>query len=336
VSFVIRPAAPGDLPAIRDLLVGTWHATYDRLLGREKVTEVTDRWHSLSNLAEQVKAISPSNLFLVAEQAGEILATASVSLDAEGAATLSRLYVLPRCQGLGLGAALLRASLDAFPKARLARLEVEPRNSRAIAFYKRFGFLPVSSGNSCGGNAEAAISHLLLQAPLPLMQWRPARDTDAQDLFGLITLCFAEYPGCFTDPHGDLPDLVRPGRWKERRTADGRALGGEFFVVEDASARICASIAWDMPDIDADGQPIGEIHRLYVRPDCQGRGFARRLTHEVEALARSAGARRMILWSDTRFEKAHRLYESLGYRRGATRALGDISGSIEYFFEKDL
>ena len=40
---------------------------------------------------------------------------------------------------------------------------------------------------------------------------RLARDDDAQDLFGLLSLCFADYPGCFVDPHDDLPDLRAPG-----------------------------------------------------------------------------------------------------------------------------
>jgi GNAT superfamily N-acetyltransferase len=165
---------------------------------------------------------------------------------------------------------------------------------------------------------------------------RPARDADAQDLFGLITLCFAEYPGCFTDPHDDLPDLVRPGHWDERRGADGRLLGGAFLVVEDERCRVCASIALDYPQIAADGSLVGELHRLYVRPDCRGRGLAKRLTQHVEALALAAGARRMMLWSDTRFTKAHALYEGLGYQRGGERDLGDISNSREFFFEKAL
>jgi GNAT superfamily N-acetyltransferase len=165
---------------------------------------------------------------------------------------------------------------------------------------------------------------------------RPARDTDAQDLFGLLTLCFAEYPGCYTDPHGDLPDLVKPGHWKERRAADGRLLGGEFLVVEDERGRVCASMAVDFPQIAPDGSPVAELHRLYVRPDKRGNGLAASLVARAEAEARAAGARRMILWSDTRFETAHRLYGKLGYVRGNSRPLGDISRSIEFFFDKAL
>ncbi len=165
---------------------------------------------------------------------------------------------------------------------------------------------------------------------------RAAVDADAQDLFGLLTLCFAEYPGCYTDPHDDLPDLVKPGHWKERRGVDGRLLGGEFLVVEDERGRVCACIALDFPKREADGTPVAELHRLYLRADQRGRGLAARLVAHVEAMARDAGARRMELWSDTRFETAHRLYERLGYTRGGTRPLGDISNSTEFFFARAL
>ncbi|MBN8535289.1 MAG: GNAT family N-acetyltransferase [Rhizobiales bacterium] len=165
---------------------------------------------------------------------------------------------------------------------------------------------------------------------------RPAIDADAQDLFGLLTLCFAEYPGCYTDPHDDLPDLVKPGHWKERRGVDGRLLGGEFLVVEDERGRVAACIALDFPRVEPGGAPVAELHRLYVRPDHRGRGLAAQLVRRVEAMAREVGAARMELWSDTRFETAHRLYERLGYARGGTRPLGDISQSIEFFFDKAL
>lgn len=154
---------------------------------------------------------------------------------------------------------------------------------------------------------------------------RPARDEDAQDLFGLLALCFAAYPGCYVDPHDDLADLRAPGR-------SFAAKGGAFWVAEDARGRVGACIAIDYPQDGA-----GELHRLYVRPDLRRQGLGEGLVRLAEAHARERGAGRIFFWSDTRFETAHRLYERLGYvQAGPTRELGDISGSVEYRFEKRL
>lgn len=154
---------------------------------------------------------------------------------------------------------------------------------------------------------------------------RPVRDTDSQDLFGLLALCFSAYPGCFVDPHDDLADLREPERAMDR---EGRA----FWAVEDETGRVCACVAVDEPE-----PGVAELHRLYVRPDRRRRGLAGRLLRLAEDHARAAGARRIVLWSDTRFEAAHRLYEAAGYRRtAAVRALGDISASVEQHYVKVL
>lgn len=153
--------------------------------------------------------------------------------------------------------------------------------------------------------------------------FRPARDEDAQDLFGLLALCFAEYPGCFVDPHDDLPDLRAPGRSFAER-------GGAFWVAEDARGRVAACVAVDEPE-----PGTAELHRLYVRPDQRRRGFGARLVALVEEHARRMGCARVVLWSDTRFTAAHRLYERLGYARtGVARDLGDVSNSVEFGFAK--
>ena len=45
----------------------------------------------------------------------------------------------------------------------------------------------------------------------------------------------------------------------------------------------------------------------------------------------------MVLWTDTRFSRAHRFYEKRGYARvGAARALGDLCGSWEYQYARGL
>jgi GNAT superfamily N-acetyltransferase len=339
VSLVIRAARQQELPAISALLRESWHATYDAILGPERVEEISQRWHAPAILGRQVEAMEAGDdcAFTVALLNGALVGTALATRNpaSPGEAPvvdLQRIYVLPDMQGQGVGRALLAGTLKTWRDAGRIRLEVHRENGRAIAFYQRVGFRQVSTGTACGQDQQAAIPHLILEARLPLLLLRPAVDADAQDLFGLLTLCFAEYPGCFTDPHDDLPDLVRPGHWLERRDAAGRHLGGAFLVLDDARGRICASIAYDLPKPDC-----AELHRLYVRPDCRRRSIAARLVGHVERCARQDGARSILLWSDTRFVSAHTLYQGLGYQlTGATRELHDISRTSEYEFVKVL
>src|SRR5215216_1857900 len=167
-----------------------------------------------------------------------------------------------------------------------------------------------------------------MEAEIPLAATRAirlVRDQDAQDLFGLLALCFAEYPGCYVDPHEDLGDLLAP-------TGSYAGKGGAFWIAEDARGRVCACVAIDYPDVGA-----GELHRLYVRPDQRRRGLGERLIRLAEDHARERGIKTVFFWSDTRFTQAHRLYARLGYaRNGATRDLGDVSNSVEYRFVKAL
>jgi putative acetyltransferase len=59
---------------------------------------------------------------------------------------------------------------------------------------------------------------------------------------------------------------------------------------------------------------VGEIKRMYVRPDQRGQGIARRLIGSAEALARHRGATTLRLATGSRQPEAITLYESLDYR----------------------
>ncbi len=157
------------------------------------------------------------------------------------------------------------------------------------------------------------------------LRLRAASNDDSQDLFGLLSLCFADYPGCFVDPHDDLTDLRSPAQSFAKN-------GGAFWVLDDERGRVCACVAVDFPQ---DG--IAELHRLYVRPDQRQRGLGSKLVAHVESFARRKGARHLFFWSDTRFSAAHRMYQRLGYNQvDGERPLGDISNTMEVRFERTL
>lgn len=80
-----------------------------------------------------------------------------------------------------------------------------------------------------------------------------------------------------------------------------------------------------------------EICRVYVHPSQHGAGLGPALLATAERHAIASGATELVLWTDTRFHRAHRFYEKQGYvREGAVRALHDIAGTIEYRYAKPV
>jgi putative acetyltransferase len=150
---------------------------------------------------------------------------------------------------------------------------------------------------------------------------RDARDDDADALIELIARIWDEYPGCVMDVDGEVPEL--------RRIASHHVgLAGEFWVAE-RDGRIVGCVGWT---------PAGrgvELCKLYVAAPARRTGLAARLCEKVERAAR--GHAFVELWSDTRFEDAHRLYEKRGYVRGPhTRELHDLSHTVEYYYRLEL
>jgi GNAT superfamily N-acetyltransferase len=74
---------------------------------------------------------------------------------------------------------------------------------------------------------------------------------------------------------------------------------------------------------------------MYVDATARGIGLAGDLLRAAEDHARAAGAQRLVLWTDTRFTRAHGFYEKQGYmRQGSIRILDDISNSLEFRYAK--
>jgi GNAT superfamily N-acetyltransferase len=161
---------------------------------------------------------------------------------------------------------------------------------------------------------DADAAHLVL---------RPARDGDAVGFIALIGACWAEYPGCVLDVDGEVPEL--------RALATHFARQGGAFWAAERGGRIVGMVgARPLRDDDA-----WEICRMYVAAEERGSGLAHRLLGTAEEHARAAGALRLVLWSDTRFERSHRFYEKRGYvRAGSIRILDDVSHSLEFRYAK--
>jgi GNAT superfamily N-acetyltransferase len=74
------------------------------------------------------------------------------------------------------------------------------------------------------------------------------------------------------------------------------------------------------------------LAELYVAPPMRGRGLGRALMGTAIECARRRGADRMELSTGEQDVVARALYESLGF----TNREGGVSGSINYFYEREL
>nr|WP_237182368.1 GNAT family N-acetyltransferase [Roseomonas marmotae] len=141
----------------------------------------------------------------------------------------------------------------------------------------------------------------------------------------MIGDAWAEYPNCILDVDGEVPEL------RALATYFAKA-GGTVWVAEE-EGRVVGMVAT---------RPLGsdrawEICKMYVEKGQRGTGLAHRLLGGAEAHAKEAGAERLVLWTDTRFDAAHRFYEKRGFvRAGSIRILDDISKSLEFRYAKPV
>ena len=145
----VRTVSRQDIETVRQLLVETWHDTYDAIYGAERVREITDSWHSPAALESRLD--QPNSEFLVADDGAMLGGVAFASFTADDkSVTLHQLYVRPGLQGQGIGSLLLDEIESSFPDADRLRLEVEEANGKAVAFYLQQGFVKVGQTAHCG------------------------------------------------------------------------------------------------------------------------------------------------------------------------------------------
>jgi len=148
-----------------------------------------------------------------------------------------------------------------------------------------------------------------------------ATRADAPGVIDLIGRVFVEY-GWIWEPATEVPDLLR---W----TPHYEPPHGAFFVVREGE-RIVGSVG-----VNRVGDGTAELHRLYLDPALRGRGLGEALVNTILDWCRTHGVPRLVLWSDTRFMHAHRLYLRTGFRQTGERELPeDINQTREYSFER--
>jgi putative acetyltransferase len=176
---------------------------------------------------------------------------------------------------------------------------------------------------------------------IPPMEIRLARETDVDGIVETVQAVYDEY-GFTWDPdeyHADLYDVA--GHYFGR---------GHLFWVAILDGRVRGTVALELFDRLPSGEAgvvehLGTIRvagadcsleRLYVHPDARRCGLGAALTRQVVEAARERERSLMELWSDKRFEDAHRLYLRFGARIVGERVCDDPDESPEWGLALDV
>ena len=153
------------------------------------------------------------------------------------------------------------------------------------------------------------------------MKVRPITKKDVPQIIKLIGDIWAEYD-CVLDTQGDDKYLLAPDDYFHSKD-------GEFWVAAERN-EIIATVGVLMLD-----EKTAELKSLYVRGDFRRQNLGENLIKLAVKSASMKVRSEIILWSDTRFTNAHRLYETLGFKLLGKRELKDTNKSIELGFKRN-
>jgi ribosomal protein S18 acetylase RimI-like enzyme len=148
------------------------------------------------------------------------------------------------------------------------------------------------------------------------MEVREGDERDAAAVAGLWTEAYAD-PG----PEGRLEPYALQEYFAVAAEADVSVAVEEGEVVA-----VIAVYAPGAPARAVAGPGEAELARLAVAERARRRGLGRALVEAAAERARELGAEAVALWSRPYQTDAHRLYESLGYRRVPARDGSDREG----------
>ena len=154
-----------------------------------------------------------------------------------------------------------------------------------------------------------------------------ATNANQSQIVALIDTCYQEYGDTIVleGDDSDLLDIERNYRGKL----------GEFIAIQDEDGSVVGTHAVVPLDLQSG---LCTFRRLYLQNDLRGTGLGTASMLSAIHWARDAGFKRVEFWSDTRFERAHRFFEKLGFQTEfETRDMDDgIQPYSEFFFWLDI
>jgi GNAT superfamily N-acetyltransferase len=136
----VRPATPDDAPAIRDVGMSAWRATYSEILGPDMVERFLAVAYSPDRVALRVER---DDLFVGSVAGGDPSGVDGFieTLVEDGHAHIVAFYTRPDTRGMGLGSALLERVIGLYPGLDISA-DVLIGNTLGEPFYVARGFEP--------------------------------------------------------------------------------------------------------------------------------------------------------------------------------------------------
>lgn len=149
----IRKAVQGDCSAIQEVAKVVFPETYKDIITPEQSDYMMEWMYSTENLHKQMT--EEGHVYYIAWQDGRPVGYVSVQPQGEDLFHLQKIYVLPSCQGTGIGKALFEQAVKAIKEMHPCRCVMElnvNRHNKALAFYERMGMRKVREGDFPIGN----------------------------------------------------------------------------------------------------------------------------------------------------------------------------------------
>jgi len=142
IPVALVPVTVSEVGLVRGMACRIWPLAYDGIIPASQIDYMLDRMYSEETLSDEigVKNIDYRWIVVGGEKVGFLAAGPVVE---GGVCPLHKFYLLPEAQDRGIGSATLAAFISLAASAAVAALElrVNRHNTRAIALYRKAGFV---------------------------------------------------------------------------------------------------------------------------------------------------------------------------------------------------
>jgi len=134
----VRKATINDILGIQQVAHITWHSAYERIMRPDTRAQVLAEFYNEESLKRSLER--KETLFLVAEEQDRIVGFVQALPRPLSGYEITRIYILPQWQRIGVGSQLYAALAEQLPDQTLWSI-VQRDNQAAIAFFQKHGFV---------------------------------------------------------------------------------------------------------------------------------------------------------------------------------------------------